>query len=202
MRLPLLLSALVATSALAGCTQGDPGDDAFVGSCPSWVKGLSTNIFQEGFQNTSVPERKVDPSHPTGAGLHEFQGHPLDLVDLDFHPARSGSVQAIGVANGTLELRVFRSDGEGGIVEQLLLHDTATGPDGPHLDHWSFGPGIHKNFTLQVVLASPHDEPDTRPIVIQWDFLPDTDTRTPSEAVMLYTAYVWYRTCSSDGTRL
>src|SRR5688572_14079535 len=181
MRAVAALTALALSASLAGCTQFSPGgDEEFVGTCPAWVKGLSTNVFQEGFQNTSMPEQKFDPAHPTGAGLGEFQGHPLDLVDLDFHPTRTGQAQAVGVANGTLELRVFRSDGQGGIAEQLLLHDVADGPDGPRVDTWTFGPGVRKDFTLQVELAGPADEPDTAPIVLRWDFLPDADTRTPS----------------------
>jgi hypothetical protein len=202
-RLFAVLTAVAMSLGLAGCTQGDPGgDDDFVGTCPAWIKGLSTNVFQEGFQNTSMPEQKFDPSHPTGAGLGEFQKHPLDLIDLDFHAARGGQTQAVGVANGTLELRVFRSDGQGGIADQLLLHDVATGPSGPRKDAWTFGPGVQKDFTLQVELAGSNDAPDPTPIVLRWDFLPDANPRTPSEAVMLYTAYFWYRTCSSDGTKV
>lgn len=210
-----LLSALALSLSLAGCTQGDPnGGDDFVGTCPAWVKGLSSIIAKEGFQNTSMPEQKFDPAHPTGAGLARFQGHPLDLVDLEFWPQRFGREhpqagqfdptrpQAVGVANGTLELRVFRSDGNGGVADQLLLHDVATGPNGPRKDVWAFAPGVYKNFTLQVALSAPSEEPLTEPVVLRWDFLPDANTRSPSEAVMLYTSYFWYRTCSSDGTRV
>ena len=196
MRIAVLLTAVAFAASLSGCTQGDP-DEPFVGSCPAWVKGLSTNVFQEGFQNTSMPEQKFDPAHPTGAGLAEFQQHPLDLIDLDFHPTRTGQTQAVGVANGTLELRVFRSDGNGGVADQLLIHDTAAGT-GQAKDTWTFPAGIYRNFTLQVQLAGPAEEPNTSPIVLQWDFLPDANTRTPSEAVMLYTAYFWYRTCSAS----
>lgn len=208
MRILALLTALTVSAGLAGCTQGDPGgDDGFVCTNSSWVKGLSTNIFEEGFLNTSMPEQKFDPAHPTGAGLGEFRGNPLDLVDLEFWPKRFGPTheragqfdtsrpQGIGVANGTLELRVFRSDGNGGIADQLLIHDVKDGPNGPHKDAWVFGPGIHKNFTLQVALAGPTEDPDPTPIVLRWDFLPDANPRTASEAVMLYTGYFWYRTC-------
>jgi hypothetical protein len=111
-------------------------------------------------------------------------------------------VQAVGVANGTLELRVFRSDGNGGVADVLMLHDVADGPQGERKEHWTFGPGVYKNFTLQVDLAGPLEDPDTTPIVLRWDFVPDANSRTPSEAVMLYTAYFWYRTCSGDGTRV
>lgn len=214
MRTLALLSAAALSLSLAGCTQGDPNDEDFLGTCPAWVKGLSSNIFQEGFQNTSMPERKFDAARPVGAGLRTFQGHPLDLVDLEFWPKRFGREhekagqfdpsrpQAIGVANGTLELRAFRSDGNGGVADQLLLHDVATGPNGPRKDVWTFGPGVYTNFTLQVALSAAHEEPLTDPVVLSWDFLPDANPRSPSEAVMLYTAYFWYRTCSSDYTRV
>jgi hypothetical protein len=183
---------------LAGCTQGDPGKGGgFQGTCPQWVKGLSTNVYQEGFQNSSVPDSKFDPEHPTGAGLRDFQGHPLDFVELDFHPTSAGKVQAVGVANATLELRAFRSDGNKGVADQLLLQDPRTQET---KDTWTWGAGVYTNFTLKVQLAQPNEPPVTDPIVLRWDFMPDTNARTPSEAVMLYTAYFWYRTCNRDGS--
>lgn len=193
----LFLCSVALLASLAGCTQGDPGKDGFKGTCPQWVKGLSTNVFQEGFQNTSVPDQKFSPDHPVGAGLREFNGHPLDFVELDFHPRSSGQTQAVGVANATLELRVFRSDNSKGIADQLLIEDPAKGQTS---DTWTWGPGIYTNFTLKVRLAEPSDPPITDPIVLRWDFMPDANTRSPSEAVMLYTAYFWYRTCNQDGT--
>lgn len=198
---PVALLALFSLAfSLAGCTQGDTGRDGggFSGTCPAWTKGLSTNVFQEGFQNSSVPDQKFDPAHPTGAGLRAFDGHPLDFVDLDFHPTANGKVQAVGIANATLELRAFRSDGAQGVADQLLLEDTRTSET---KDTFTWGGGIYTNFTLKVKLAEPDQTPNTDPIVLRWDFLPDTNPRTPSEAVMLYTAYFWYRTCNADGSK-
>jgi hypothetical protein len=190
--LPVLAVAATLAFSLAGCTQGDPGKSDFKGSCPSWIKGLSTNVFQEGFQNSSIPDQKWDPKHPTGAGLEEFQHHPVDLVDLDFNP-RNNQTQAVGVANATLELRVFRASDQ----SPLLIRDLRGGAP---KDVWTFGPGVYKNFTLQVALGDPAKAPDPGAVLLRWDFVPDADAHTPSEAVMLYTAYFWYRTCSSDGT--
>ena len=192
---------LAVSMALTGCMQGDPGGEGeFNATCPQWVKGLSTAVFQEGFQNTSFPEQKFDPSRPTGAGLRSFQGRPLDFVELDFHPKPQGSgmrPQAVAVANATLELRAFRSDNNGGIADQLLIQDGRTSEI---KDTWTWGPGLHTNFTLKIALAAPNEPPVTDPVVLRWDFIPDTDTRTPSEGVMLYTAYFWYRTCNQDGS--
>lgn len=196
MRRAASLCALLVSVAFAGCSDGGPGGDGgFVGTCPQWVKGLSTNVFQEGFQNTSVPEQKFDPSRPTGAGLQSFQGHPLDVVELDFHPTKTGKPQAIAVANATLELRAFRSDNNKGVADQLLLEDIRTRET---KDVWTWGPGIYTNFTLKVPLAEPDQAPNTDPIVLRWDFMPDTNPRTPSEGIMLYTAYFWYRTCDAS----
>ena len=187
------LLAVAFCASLAGCTQNDPGKTAFQSSCPAWIKGLSTNVFQEGFQNSSMPDQKFDPAHPTGAGLEEFQHHPLDLVDLDFNPRSGGQPQAVGVVNGTLELRVLRSSDQ----SPLLMRNLA---GGEAKDVWTFGPGIYKNFTLQVAVGDPAKAPTPEPVLLRWDFVPDADPRSPSEAAMLYTAYFWYRTCSSDGT--
>lgn len=189
----LAAAALLALS-LAGC--GDAaGQDDFQQTCPAWRRGMSTVVFQEAFQNGSVPQSKFDPDTPTGAGLVEFQGLPLDHVELDFGPGRGGRTQAIGIANGTLELRAYRSDGADGVSEQLLFRDPSTPDPSAFRDMLSWGPGIHRDFSVHVVLAEPGGEPNPDPIVLRWDFLPDADARTPSEAVMLYTAYFWYRTC-------
>lgn len=194
------LCLLALSVSLAGCAKENPGAGGFTGTCPQWVKGLSTAVFKEGFQNGSVPDQKFDPGHPTGAGLRSFQGHPLDFVEIDFHPRAQGNgteVQAVGVANATVELRAFRSDNNKGIADQLLIQNGATGET---KDTWTWTPGVYTNFTLKVQLADPHDAPNTDPLVLRWDFMPDQNPRTPSEAVMLYTAYFWYRTCNSDGS--
>jgi hypothetical protein len=191
-----LVAALAVSIALAGCAGGPRGGDGFTGTCPSWIKGLSTNVYKEAFQNSSVPDQKFNPSMPTGAGLERFQDRPLDFVELDFHPEKSGRPQGIGLANATLELRAFRSDRNDGVSDQLLIQHGRTGEE---RDVWSWGPGVHANFTLKVPLAAPDQPPDTAPIVLRWDFVPDTSARTPSEAVMFYTAYFWYRTCGADG---
>jgi hypothetical protein len=196
-RILAVLAALALSASVAGCLQGDPGKgEPFKGSCPSWIKGLSTNVFQEGFQNSSMPDQKFDPQHPTGAGLEHFQNHTLDLVDLDFHPRTGGQAQALGVANGTLELRVLRSSDQ----SPLMIRDLATGSADSGKDVWTWGPGIYRNFTLQVHLAEPNEAPAPEPVLLRWDFVPDANPKSPSEAIMLYTAYFWYRTCSSDGT--
>jgi hypothetical protein len=193
-RLVVLLVAFATSVSLAGCSQG-PGGSDFHGTCPAWIKGLSTNVYQEGFQNSSMPDQKFDPQHPTGAGLLHFQNHTLDLVDLDFNP-RNNQPQAVGVANGTLELRVLRSSDQ----SILRIRDLRDGPGAPGQDHVTFKAGVYRNFTLQVALAAPDQPPAPEPVLLRWDFIPDDNPRTPSEAVMLYTAYFWYRTCSSDGT--
>jgi hypothetical protein len=194
------LASLALSLSLAGCSGGGGGDGTFAGTCPQWVKGLSTITFKEAFHNSSMPDQKFDPAHPTGAGLRAFQGHPLDFVEFDFHPRVQGDrtePQAVGVANATVELRAFRSDNDKGIADQLLIQSGATGET---KDTWTWGPGVYANFTLKVPLADPHEAPDTDPVVLRWDFMPDPDPRSPSEAVMLYTAYFWYRTCNSDGS--
>jgi len=193
-RLTALLVAVAVSALLSGCSTPNPAKD-FHGTCPAWIKGLSTNVYQEGFQNSSMPDQKFDPKHPTGAGLEHFQNHTLDLVDLDFNP-RNGQPQAVGVANGTLELRILRSSDQ----TVLPIKDLRNGPGDPGKDVVTFGPGVYRNFTLQVSLAAPDQPPDPQPVLLRWDFVPDSNPKTPSEAVMLYTAYFWYRTCSADGT--
>ena len=216
MRLPALLLATLVP--LAGCTQLDPGDDDpdFTGTCPSWVKGMGTQVIEGALlltKETTAPDfdrwdfREATaeaPGNGLGDGYLEFNGHPLDQIVLDFHQRDEPGKpkRLLWVLDAELHLRFYRADG-GQVGEPVEAWDQALGASSSKHE-WVFGkqPGKefgYHNITLRIDLTDPADDPDPHGVFAHWEMIPDLDSNpdTPSAAVMRYAPDLWYRTCGA-----
>ena len=205
MRIPLLLATLLASASLglAGCTQGDPGGDDFEATCPSWIKRMDSYHTNHGFffngttfigphaeDGYPPPDAKGPPENFTlGASFFEFQDRPLDRISLTFaaNQYKSGAIVKNGFVDGFVTdasgAPVPVSDHRKGVEqrqESIVLEDGTAG-----------------NFTIDVILSEPGQEPAPRGVRIDWYYTPDSDAteEDPSIAVFEFTANYWYRTC-------
>lgn len=212
---------------LAGCTQGDPGDDGGIATtCPSWVKLPHNGQVIEGAmlynKDTTVPDferwdfmepNATRPGQGIGDGhLLEFDDHPLDQIVFDFHMRNkegSNPARLLYVEDAELTVSFFASrDGEIDFGTPVEAWDQAQGPSSSKHE-WTFGIdpakryGIH-NVTLRVDLAQPWEDPRPHGVFVRWLMTPDLDgnLETPSIAIMRYAPEFWYRTCSSNGAKV
>lgn len=193
-----VLPLALAVACLAGClgpTQSTTS--TFERTCPAWITGLSTSMFEEGFGPNTTSLEHVDD---LGRGLQADENRPLDIIVFDFQPRHSGNrtvPQYIYVQDGALTLTVQRSD-DGSF---LKIYDPAKGPRGltnPGENYKVFVPGqLYHDFQLQVDLAESHDAPHPTPVTATWTFTPNSDNNpaTPSQAAFVYTGQYMYRQC-------
>ena len=204
MRTALLLTALLASVGLAGCTQGDPGDKDFDRTCPAWTTRMdSYNGRHDFFYNGTVfygPHAEdgykppggnaSEERYALGAGLFEFRDLPLDRIELKFQGKffRHGVI----VTNSELDGIVTDTDGMG-----VYTSDRRLGADSRQ-ESMHFTPGTAGNFSVDIVLAEPDEEPRPRGVRIDWYFTPSNDAteENPSVAVVEFSANYWYRVCS------
>jgi hypothetical protein len=75
----------------------------------------------------------------------------------------------------------------------------AYGPSNPGRSIWTFGAGVHTNFTLQAHLADPADDPAPSGIRVDWTFERNLDGTedTPSDVYMYFEERYWYRQCGA-----
>lgn len=204
MRIALLLTALLLSLGLAGCTQGDPGGrDDPDRTCPAWTTrmdsyGSSHYFFYNG--TTFIGPHAEDGYPPPdatasadryaiGAGMFEFRDLPLDRIQLKFESKKFKS-GAIAI-NGEVEGFVTDPDGAGVYVSDLR-YGVSNRQESIH-----FTEGTAGNFTIDAILAEPGEEPRPRGIRIDWYFTPDNDAteQEPSEVGIEFTAHYWYRVC-------
>lgn len=151
------------------------------------------------------------PGSGIGTGLQTFQGYPLDQLVFDFRPETSNltaAKQLLYIQDGELTLE-FLAD-EGGSPGQVLrAYDQARGPSSAR-DSWVFASDPVKKFafhniTLRLDLAQPDEDPNPRGVFLHWTMTKvnlDNDFDTTTMELIRYNPQLWYRTCSSDGTRL
>jgi hypothetical protein len=220
-----LLAVLLLAFLLAGCTQGTPDrEDDFQASCPSWIKYPHNGQIIEGamqWTNQSTNPNDLDRwdfmqwnatrgGQGLGDGLLEYEGHPLDQIVLNFHERQKSAgnpARRLGVQDGELHVRFWANEG-GMPGQQLEAWDESLGRSSAKAD-WTFtsDPVKHYalfNITWHIDLAQPDEEPAPVGVFAEWELIPDQDRNpdTPSGAVMYYSPELWYRTCSSDGTKV
>lgn len=216
MRLALLLALLTSSFALAGCTQGTPGDDFGSPTCPSWTRGLNRQIIDGNLavtNQTTVPDLdRWDFTEPgdKGSGLggpyKSFLGRPLDFITMDFHHRQSNDSKEnrlLYIQDAELHIR-FYADRGGQVGEAMEAFEE--GQPGTAKHEWVFrtqpGGFLFVNKTWKVELAAPDQEPDPHGVYVHWEMVPnlDDDIDTASVVIMRYSPEFWYRTCWSDGT--
>jgi hypothetical protein len=225
----LALLLLTSSLALAGCTQGDPGDD-LPPTCPSWTKGLSSQVVQPGIKllysnQTMTPDfddwdfgEEAYYSNGTlqsrwsafGSNLETFMDYPLDFLVFDFEGAAiSGGKSILYVQDAEVKLEFFAAGADGAPSgERLSAWDERLGRSSSRSE-WVFRSDAatgysQSNVTLRVELAPSDQEPNPRGVFVYWSWTFDLD-RDRDTASLLYVGYspeFWYRTCGSDGVRL
>lgn len=217
MRAALLLSALAASVALTGCTQGDPGDDGFgEASCPAWTRGMNRQVINGNLavtNQTTVPDLDrwdfTDPGE-RGSGLGgpygEFLGRPLDFITIDLRQHKGqneGGDRLLYIQDAELRVTFFADRG-GQVGEAMEAFEEGRPETAKH--EWVFrtepGGYLIQNVTWRVELAKPDQEPDPHGVFVHWEMVPDLDNDidTASVVLMRYSPEFWYRTCWSDGT--
>lgn len=218
LRVRLVVPILLLTSslALAGCTQGDPGDDD-LGSptCPAWTRGLNRQIINGNLavtNRTTVPDLdRWDFTEPgeKGSGLGgsygQFMGKPLDFLTIDLRQKQGedpNENRLLYIQDAELHVRFF-ADRDGQLGEEMEAFEDGRPETAKH--EWVFrtAPGgyLIQNITWKVELAQPDQEPDPHGVYVHWEMLPnlDNDIDTASVVIMRYSPEFWYRSCWSDG---
>lgn len=222
----LALAALALAFVLPGCTQNDPGagDGEDYMSCPSWIKYphngqiidasmlFSKDTVQPDLERWDFMEwNDTRPGQGIGDGhLVEYADHPLDQIVFNYHlREKSGGdpARALYTEDAQLTLRFYASEG-GYQGRALEAYDEALGKASSK-NEWVFRSDpqtryAFHNVTLRVELAQPDEDPAPSGVFLQWSFAPNLDGNmdTPSFAVIRYAPEFWYRTCSSDGTKV
>lgn len=221
------VAGLALVSLLAGCLQADPGEgEGFEGTCPSWVRmPQGGQVVTRGpiflFDNNTqgAPEFEKwdfmgptydDQGNPTkrgngiGDGYLQFDGHPLDqlVIDLRWDESKRG----LYVQNAEVHLQ-FIAARDGYPAEAMQAWDQSQGRASAKHE-WVFtsppgGYAFH-NVTLRLDLAEPGAEPDPHGVFLYWTWVPRFQGQgdVPSVVIRGYTPEYWYRTCSSDGTKV
>jgi hypothetical protein len=198
MRAALALLLLAGVS-LSGCDGVTDGSTTTTRNCPEWTPGGgSAYIFDQAFGGLREDNAGND-TFPAAPSAMQLDGHPIDIFDLDFglFDRRAGNDAAgVNVTDGRVTLRFFRGDTH----EALVAYDITKGTPGSKNAgqyEWSFGPGRHDAFLLEVKLSRPPGPSSPTQLRIEYAFLPDLDQNgnTPSEAVVAFIGKFQYRVC-------
>lgn len=187
-----LAAAFLAVLMLAGCLGSVPSTSTTgTGSCPRWIPGLDKFVSHQVFDTNFTSSPTDSETFPVAPSALDDQGRPLDRVDLDFY-----GTNGIRVTDARLEMRFYRSD-DG---TQLRAYDLGKGVPGRSnegADAYTYGPGVHNNFTLQVHLVPMGQPARATPIRVEWLFVPDLDGNpaTPSRVQFDTVAKFEYRAC-------
>lgn len=218
MRVVAVLAAVLLSAGLAGCTQGDPGKSTFAQTCPAWIKGpdaqvvngnlvLTNQTTQPQFDRWDYREPTDKPGTGFGDGILQRFNHSLDFLSMDFHfhQGEGKDARLLYIQDAELHVTFFAS--EGGVPGQEL-DASLEGQPGTAKHEWVFrtAPGgyLIENLTWRVELAKPNEPPNPRGVFVHWQMVPnlDKDINTASVVLMRYSPEFWYRTCSSDGTKV
>jgi hypothetical protein len=217
-RLVAVLAVLALSAGLAGCTQGDP-NGGFKQSCPAWIKGpdaqvvngnlvLTNQTTQPQFDRWDYREPSAkSPGTGFGDGLLQRFNHSLDFLSMDFHfhQGEGKDARLLYVQDAELHVSFFASE-NGAPGESLDA--SLEGQPSTAKHEWTFrttpGGYLIENLTWRVELAHPDQPPNPRGVFVHWEMIPNLDNNidTASVILMRYSPEFWYRTCSSDGTKV
>lgn len=123
---------------------------------------------------------------------------PLDLVQIDFHwnpRGGTGETNGVYVEDSIVTGRFVRSD------DNAPVHAFMMDEDDPHTTRadWTFGPGPHANFTLQLSLADSDAPAHPGEVKATWDLQRNLDGKadTHSAAFIKYRIHYLYRVCGT-----
>ncbi|MEA3191503.1 MAG: hypothetical protein QOD77_2085 [Thermoplasmata archaeon] len=165
-------AALLLTLLLAGCMGTGPSsttDATGSATCPRWIPGLSKFVGHQVFDSnfTSVPTDS--DTFPVASSALYDEGRPLDRINLDFF-----APNGIQARDGRVEMRFHRADDNA----TLRAYDLSKGEPGRSnagQEMFSYGPGTHNNFTLQVHLVPAGQPARPTAIRLEWLFVPNVD---------------------------
>lgn len=198
MRVAAAFVALALTLLLAGCMGSGPSSSSTStdgtapgASCPRWIPGLSKFVSKQVFDTNFTSSPTETDEFPVAPSAHHDDGRPLDRINLDFY-----APNGIQARDARLEMRFTRADDN----TTLRAYDLSKGVPGETNDGqetFSFGPGDHKDFTLQVHLVPEGQAAKPTAIRLHWTFVPNLDSNplTTSRVEVDMVGKYEYRAC-------